>query len=129
MLALAAFLVAAVVFGGVLQSGVATRRPQATLPTVGAVAPGIAGPDELAAAFRGAFRCMSLTFAARDPAYFRARPDDTSRCARFRGEETAIYRQVNREFRLVLDTTRYSCPVRSLPAAVQAVLGVCPRSG
>jgi hypothetical protein len=123
-------LAAALRYGGVLQHYHRPRPSDAALLAPLNVAPKVGiGPDALAAAFHQSLRCQTLRFAASDPSYFRADPDNSGSCRQYDAAPGAIYRQVQREFRIVLDTSDYSCPVRSLPAAVQAELGVCPRNG
>jgi hypothetical protein len=122
--------VAAVLYGGVLQRYRRAPPPPAAFirsPTIGPDV--LIGPDALAAAFREALRCHTLTYAASDPEYFRAQPARTGACRQYGAASAVIYRQVNREFRLVLDTADYVCPVRGLPPEVQVELGLCPKSG
>jgi hypothetical protein len=126
---LLALAVAAVLYGGPLQR---YHRPESSKadevqpPNIRTNV--LIGLDALAAEFRAALRCHTLTFAASDPAYVRAQPARTGACRQYGAAPTSIYREVNREFRLVLDTAAYSCPVRSLPRVVQAELHLCPKS-
>ncbi len=94
----------------------AVRAAQATSPVL----------DPIAAAFRGPLRCLRLTFAPGDAAYARVAAGHGLGCLRFPASTIAILRQVGGEWRPVLDSSSYSCPVTSLPAVVQAELGVCP---
>ncbi len=123
-----ALAVVAVVYGGVLQR--APSRFHGRVTVAASIGPNVLiGPDALAAAFRESMRCQTLTFASGDSSYFRATPDRTGDCRQYGPGRPVIYREVGREFRLVLGSTDYSCPVRSLPVVVQTDLGVCPRDG
>jgi hypothetical protein len=123
-----ALAVAAVVYGGVLQRARSPIHGRVTV--AGSIGPDVLiGPDALAAAFRESMRCQTLTFASGYSSYFRATPDRTGDCRQYSPGRPVIYREVGREFRVVLDGTDYSCPVRLLPAVVQTDLGVCPRDG
>lgn len=84
--------------------------------------------DPIAAAFRGPLRCLRLTFAPGDATYVRAESGHGRGCLRFPPSTTAILHEVGGEWRSVLDTSSYSCPVQSLPAVVETELGVCPRT-
>jgi hypothetical protein len=86
----------------------------------------IIGTDALAAAFRGALRCLRLRYVTSDPAFVQAVPDRSGRCRGNPTPATVIYRMVGRELRPVLDTAAYACPVRALPPQVQADLRLCP---
>jgi len=83
---------------------------------------GLAG---IAAAYGYPSRCLSITIAASDPTYARADFDHSTPCGRYDGYATAIFRRLDGAWRPVLDATGYSCPVGTLPAAVQADLDVC----
>lgn len=123
-----ALAVLAVVFGGVLQRAPSRSHGRGSVAV--SIGPNVLiGPDALAAAFRESMRCQTLTFASGDSSYLRATPDRTGDCRQHSPGRPIIYREVGREFRVVLDSTDYSCPVRSLPAVVQTDLGVCPRDG
>ncbi len=84
------------------------------------------GQDPIAAAFRGPLRCLSLTYAASDRQYVRARPASGLTCPSYPAG-AMIFRWVNGNPEPILESATYSCPVRSLPASVQAELRVCPR--
>ncbi len=86
------------------------------------------GAAGVAAAYRYPLGCLSVTIAAGDPAYARADFDRARPCGRYGGNPTAIFRRVNGAWRPVLDAVGYSCPVASLPDAVQADLDVCPQA-
>jgi hypothetical protein len=83
------------------------------------------GPAGVAAAYGYPLRCLSVTVAANDPTYARADFDRRSLCGRYDGPVTAIFHRVDGAWSTVLDTISYTCPVASLPPAVQATLGVC----
>ncbi len=87
-----------------------------------------AGRAGVAVAYQYPFRCLSVTISAIDPSYARAELDRASPCWRYGAYSIAVFHRVHGRWRTVLDTTSYSCPVASLPAAVQAQLGVCPRN-
>jgi hypothetical protein len=86
-----------------------------------------AGPQAaVAAAYRYPVNCLTVTIATSDPTYARAELDRASPCWRYGAYVTVIFHRVAGRWREVLDSARYSCPVASLPAVVQAQLGVCP---
>lgn len=87
-----------------------------------------AGPAGVAVAYQYPFRCLSVTISAIDPSYARAELDRASPCWRYGAYSIAVFHRVHGAWRTVLDASSYSCPVASLPAAVQAQLGVCPRT-
>lgn len=127
---IAAFALAlvAIRYGGVLQRSRSPIHQQvAVVPTIGRDV--LVGPDAVAAAFRGGLRCQRLTFAPRDPEYFRAQPDRSRNCSGYGPDSATIYREVGREFRVVLDTADYECPARGVPSIVQRELRLCPRDG
>ena len=117
----------AILYGGVLDRAPSRAKHRVVPVNVGADV--LVGPDALAAAFREALRCQTLTFAANDPEYFRAQPDRTGACRQYSPDHVVIYHEIDREFRIVLDAPNYSCPVVSLPAIVQSELGICPADG
>lgn len=84
-----------------------------------------AGPVGVAAAYGYPRRCLSITILPDYPQYARADFDHSRPCGRYTGYSTAIFLRVDHVWRLVLNTTGYSCPVRGLPARAQAALGVC----
>jgi hypothetical protein len=84
------------------------------------------GPTGVAAAYGYPLRCLSVTIATRDPAYARADFGPGTQCGRFHLYVTAIFRRVDGAWRRALISVGYSCPVASLPKAVQAQLAVCP---
>jgi hypothetical protein len=55
----------------------------------------------------------------------RERFDRDDACGRFSGYATAIFHRVDGGWRPALLALGYSCPVASLPRAVQVELGVC----
>lgn len=87
-----------------------------------------AGAEGVAAAYGYPPWCLSVTIAAEDPAYARADFDRARPCGRYGGDPTAIFRRVDGAWRPVLDAVTYSCPVPSLPPAVQVDLDVCVQS-
>lgn len=84
------------------------------------------GPAGVAAAYGYPLRCLSVTIAQTNHAYARADFDHRSPCGRYDGYVTAIFYRVDGAWLPVLDATSYSCPVATLPTAVQTELGVCP---
>ena len=84
------------------------------------------GPAGVAAAYGYPLRCLSVTISSGYPAYARADFNRALQCGRYHGYATAIFHRAGGAWRPVLDTIAYSCPVGSLPAAVQADLAVCP---
>ncbi len=87
-----------------------------------------AGAEGVAAAYGYPSWCLSVTIAAGHPAYARADFDRARPCGRYGGDPTAIFRRVDGAWRAVLDAVTYSCPVPSLPPAVQVDLDVCVQS-
>ena len=85
------------------------------------------GPAGVAAADGHPLRCLSITFSQDDPSYARADFDATAPCGRYGGSVRAIFHWVDGAWRRVLDQKRYSCPLASVPAPVQAELAVCQR--
>ena len=88
--------------------------------------PQLAGPAGVAAAYGYPLRCLSVTIAPTDHAYARADFDHGSPCGRYDGYVTAIFYRTAGAWLPVLDTSSYSCPIGTLPTAVQKELGVCP---
>jgi hypothetical protein len=84
------------------------------------------GPAGVAAAYGYPPHCLSVTISTRNPAYARADFDRGTQCGRFHLYVTAIFRRVDGAWRRALISVGYSCPVASLPKAVQAQLAVCP---
>jgi hypothetical protein len=84
------------------------------------------GPAGVAAAYGYPLRCLSVTISTRDPAYARADFDRGTQCGRFHLYVTAIFRRVDGRWQRALISVGYSCPVASLPRAVQTQLAVCP---
>jgi hypothetical protein len=80
----------------------------------------------IAAAYRYPSRGLIITIATANPSYARADVTHRSGCGRYCGYDSAIFHRVGGSWRIVLDTTSYSCPVAALPARVQAELAVCP---
>jgi hypothetical protein len=87
---------------------------------------GASDPAAVAAAYRFPLRCLAVTFSAADPAYARVRLARARSCGRYGGWATVIFRHGRNGWRAVLQSADYLCPVRSLPAIVQAQLHVCP---
>lgn len=85
------------------------------------------GPAGVAAADGHPLRCLSVTISQDDPSYARADVDATGPCGRYDGSVRAILHWVDGAWRRVLDAKRYSCPLASVPAPVQAELAVCQR--
>ena len=99
----------------------------------GGVAPGVTsararemGPAGVAAAYGFPVGCLSITLARSDPRYARADFDHATPCGRYAGSTSAIFERSHGAWRVLLISPSYSCPVASLPAAVQAELAVCP---
>jgi hypothetical protein len=86
----------------------------------------LVGPAGVAAAYGYPLRCLSVTIAPNKHPYARADFDHRSPCGRYGGYVTAIFYRIDGAWLSVLDATSYSCPVATLPAAVQTELGVCP---
>jgi len=102
------------------------RRPVGGTAVSASPVATIIGTDALAAAFRGALRCLRLSYVTSDPAYVQAVPDRSGRCEGNPAPATVIYRMIGRELRPVLDTADYACPVRELPPPVEVALRLCP---
>jgi hypothetical protein len=121
-------LVMAVLVTVALASVMLTLLPsdhQASPSSARASAPGTAG---VAAAYDYPRACLTVAIAAHDPAYARARLDRASPCWRIGAYGVAVFRRVRGSWRPVFVHSTYSCPVASLPAAVQSELDVCPRA-
>jgi hypothetical protein len=84
------------------------------------------GPAGVAAAYGYPLHCLSVTISTRNPAYARADFDRGTQCGRFHLYVTAIFHRVDGAWRRALVSVGYSCPVASLPKAVQEQLVVCP---
>ncbi|MBV9048391.1 MAG: hypothetical protein JOY58_08990 [Solirubrobacterales bacterium] len=128
--ALAGTLIAAavaLVAVAALASGMLTGHRSSAREGAAAARPRTIGPDRIEAASRYPLRCLRVTSAVDDPDYARAELDRASACRRDSAWVTAILHHVDGGWRPVLVGTAYTCPVRSLPAAVQAELAVCPR--
>jgi hypothetical protein len=80
----------------------------------------------VAAAYRYPANCLTVTISTTDPTYARAELDRVSPCWRYGVYVTAIFHRVGGSWRPLLNSSRYSCPVASLPAVVQQQLAVCP---
>ena len=102
-----------------------TARAAAS-PAAQARAAGAAG---VAAAYRYPLNCLVVTLAVRDPTYARVRLNRASPCWRYGAYLTTIFHRVKGAWRLVLDAPSYSCPLLSIPPAVQAQLALCPNAG
>jgi hypothetical protein len=83
------------------------------------------GPAGVAAAYGYPLRCLRVTIVAADDNYARADFNHLSPCGRYTWYPTAIFHYDSGAWRPVLDAAAYSCPVHSLPAAVQTELEVC----
>jgi hypothetical protein len=68
---------------------------------------------------------LSVAIATHDPRFARADFDKSVPCGQFSGYATAIFRRTGGMWVAVIEAINYACPVRSLPAQVQAELGVC----
>jgi hypothetical protein len=86
------------------------------------------GPAGVAAAYGYPLRCLSITISRADATYARADLGHTGSCWRYRGDVIAVFHRVDGTWRALLRGSRYSCPVATLPAAVQADLFVCPET-
>jgi hypothetical protein len=84
------------------------------------------GLDAIAFAFRGPLRCVKFTFATSDASYARALPGHGGDCVNVAPHQVTVFHQVRHEWRLVLSSADYACPVASLPETVQVELRVCP---
>jgi hypothetical protein len=84
------------------------------------------GPAGVAAAYGYPLHCLSVTISTRNPAYARADFDRGTQCGRFHLYVTAIFHRADGAWRRALVSVGYSCPVASLPKAVQTQLAVCP---
>lgn len=87
------------------------------------------GAAGVAAAYGRPLGCLEITILPTAPSYARADFDHRTPCGRYTGDPTAIFHYVAGGWRAVLDAVDYACPVPSLPAAVQAELGVCLTRG
>jgi hypothetical protein len=114
-------LLAAAAMGVTLVGGLA-REGAARRDTAGAES---AGPAGVAAAYGYPLHCLRVTIAQTDHAYARADFDHRRPCGRYDGYVTAIFYRIDGAWLPVLDATSYSCPVATLPIAVQQELGVC----
>jgi hypothetical protein len=90
-----------------------------------AVTPRSAGPDPIAPAYRYPFRCLTFTVAASDPAYARVALGRAGACRTAAHWVPAIMHRVDGRWHPVLVLGTQPCPATTLPAAVQAELGVC----
>jgi hypothetical protein len=84
-----------------------------------------AGAAGVAAAYSYPLRCLSISIAVHDPRFARADFDRRVPCGRYAGYPTAVFHRLDGAWVPVLDAVSYSCPVRSIPTAVQADLGIC----
>lgn len=121
MLALALIVVA---IGALLTGALAADHPSA--PIASPAQARERGPAGVAGAYGYPPRCLSVTISASDPSYARADFDHASPCGRYDGSSGAIFRRVHGAWRQLAIPPGYSCPVDSLPEAVQAELAVCP---
>ena len=87
-----------------------------------------AGPAGVAAAYGYPLACLSITILA-NRSYARADFNHGSACGRFTGYSTAIFHRAMGAWRRALDAVSYTCPVATIPVAVQTKLGVCLRPG
>jgi len=70
-------------------------------------------------------RCAAVTMLENDPTYARADFNRASPCARHDAIATAIVHRAGGLWRSAMLAVEHSCPIRSLPRAVQVQLGVC----
>jgi hypothetical protein len=91
----------------------------------GAPRAGAREPAEVVPSYRAMRRCSMVTISQSDPAYARLELGHTRPCWRHAVSVDAIFHRVDGTWRPVLDASSYSCPVTSLPAAVQADLAIC----
>ena len=87
------------------------------------------GPAGVAAASGHPLGCLAVSILPTDPTYARADFNHQTLCGRYAGYPTAIFHYSSGAWRAVVDAAYYTCPVRSLPTAVQTQLGVCLPSG
>src|SRR5262249_36537740 len=120
----AVLVLAAAAIGVAVLDALAGGRDRATHRDT--ASPELVGPAGLAAAYGYPLRCLSVTIAPTNPAYARADFDHRGPCGRYDGYATAIFSRIDGAWLPVLDATSYSCPVATLPTAVQKALGVCP---
>jgi hypothetical protein len=83
------------------------------------------GAAGVAAAAGSPLGCLTVTILPTDRTYARADFNHQTICGRYTGYSTRIFHYVAGTWRAALDAVDYTCPVRSLPAAVQTQLGVC----
>jgi hypothetical protein len=83
------------------------------------------GPAGVAAAYGYPPGCVSVTIPSIHDLYARADFNHATRCGRYTGDPTAIFRYLAGSWQPVLDAVEYQCPVSELPRAVQTTLGVC----
>lgn len=96
-------------------------RPTAVQPSADT---GSAGIDSIAAAYRYPLGCLGITLSA-DRSMMLGRH---SPCWRYGVYVTAVLRQVNGVWRLMLKATSPSCPAVVLPEIVRSALVTCERS-
>jgi hypothetical protein len=120
-------LVLVIAAAGALVAGLALgdRGSGGRGPTTQAHDEGAAG---VAAAYGYPLRCLTITISQADPTYARADLGHTGTCWRYQGDVTAVFHRVDGAWRALLRGGSYSCPVASLPRAVQADLAVCPQT-
>lgn len=124
-LAAGACLIAVVALGALAIGGTSgTHRP---LPAM-AVAP-LRSDLGVASAYGYPGRCLRLTILASHPDYARVDINHGSECRIYTGYTTAVFRHVSGAWLEVLDKAQSTCPVGTIPRAVQAALGVCAGSG
>ena len=112
--------------GGVALAGlIVAAAILVTVALAGSHAASRHGAPTVAAAYGYPPRCLAVSFAKSDPSYARADFEHDMACGRFSGYATAIFHRLDSGWRPALLALSYSCPVTSLPRAVQVELGVC----
>jgi hypothetical protein len=124
LIAIVVAVVAAVAIAAFITRGTLGRAREST-HIGGALARAI-GPAGVAAAYGYPLHCLRITIALGDPTFARADFDHAMQCGLYTGYPTTIFHRVRGAWAPVLDAVAYSCPVRSLPLAVQDELAVCP---
>jgi hypothetical protein len=107
---------AAGVLAGQRAGGSGTSSDQRAAPL------GIAGVE---AAYRYPLGCLSVTLTSGGAAYAQARRNRRGPCWRYGVYVTAVLRQIDGVWRLVLEAASPLCPALSLPEAVEAQVAVC----
>jgi hypothetical protein len=124
-LAAGACLIAGIVLGALAIGGASDTHRR--LPVV-ALAP-LRSDLGVASAYGYPGRCLRVTILASHPDYARVDINHGSECRMYTGYTTAVFRHANGIWLEVLDDAQFTCPVGTIPPAVQAALGVCAGSG